>query len=139
MKKILAGGIVIGPGNKILIVNQHNDSWSLPKGYVEDGESKLGAAKREIYEESGVVIDSLKLIKELGSYERCRIGKGGIGEVEGDIREITFFLFTTKQIKLSPIDKENPEAHWVEKGEVVKYLTHPKDREFFESIKNQLP
>ena len=39
---------------QVLVVNQRGRSWSLPKGHIEKGESILEAARREIYEESGV-------------------------------------------------------------------------------------
>ena len=70
-----AGGVVINKNGDILIVNQHGDSWSLPKGHVEMGEDILEAAEREIYEESG--IKHLSLLKELGHYQRYRFGLEG--------------------------------------------------------------
>ena len=35
-----------------MVVNQNHDSWSLPKGHIDEGEDKLTAAKREIFEAS---------------------------------------------------------------------------------------
>lgn len=137
-KRILAGGVVIGPQNKILVVNQHGDSWSLPKGCLEAGESEISAAKREIYEESGIKIKNLELIKKLGSYKRYRIGKAGVGEDKTEFRIIHMYLFRTKQTSLSPLDPENPEAKWVEINQVSQLLTHPKDKEFFEKIRKHL-
>jgi len=124
-----AGGIVLNEQDLVLIVSQHGDSWSLPKGHIDPGETVLEAAKREIYEESG--INDLIFIKELGTYTRHRIGKGGIGDDESELKEITIFVFKTHQIELNPIDEDNPEAIWVTKNEVVGYLTHKKDKEFF--------
>src|SRR3989344_7104437 len=130
-----AGGVILNPDNKVLVVNQNGNSWSLPKGHIEHGEDKLTAAKREIYEESG--ISQLHLIRELGSYKRFKIGKDG-GEDAGELKTITMFLFTTSQTELQPVDLENPEARWVTKEEVVDLLTHEKDKEFFQSIMNDL-
>ena len=70
-----AGGIVINDNQEIAIVNQNHNSWSLPKGHVDKGETILDAAIREIYEETG--IKDLKLIKPLGDYGRYRIGLDG--------------------------------------------------------------
>jgi hypothetical protein len=39
---------------------------------------------------------------------------------------------------LKPIDPDNPEARWVDPEQVRELLTHPKDGEFFESIRGQL-
>jgi len=123
-----AGGIVLNREGLVLVVNQNGTSWSLPKGHIEEGEEALAAAKREIYEESGV--RELKLIKELGSYQRYRISAAG-KESQAELKTIHMFLFTTDQTELSPIDPHNPEARWVEKEKVIELLTHQKDKEFF--------
>ncbi len=126
-----SGGVVVNPKGLILVVNQNGNSWSLPKGHVDLGESTLDAAKREIYEESGV--QKLQLIKELGSYERPKISIRG-GDDPSEIKRITLFLFKTTQTVLRPVDPDNPEARWVEASQVADLLTHAKDKEFFLSI-----
>jgi ADP-ribose pyrophosphatase YjhB (NUDIX family) len=126
-----AGGVVVW-NSLVLLVNQKGSSWSLPKGHVENGEDAMQAAKREIHEESG--IDDLLFVKELGSYQRYRIGENGIGEDRSEKKTITIFMFKTSQESLKPIDPENPEARWVKKEEVANLLTHVKDRKFFLSI-----
>ena len=65
-----AGGVVLNGSGQVLVVNQRGNSWSLPKGHIDPGEDALTAARREIYEESGV--SELDLVKELGSYEYTR-------------------------------------------------------------------
>lgn len=126
-----AGGIVISSKGKVLVVNQHGTSWSLPKGHIEEGEDPFTAAKREIHEESGV--KDLELIEDLGTYQRYRISKKGNEDIS-ELKIIHIYLFKTNQIDLKPIDPENPEAVWVDKYYVVNYLTHQKDREFFLSV-----
>jgi ADP-ribose pyrophosphatase YjhB (NUDIX family) len=126
-----AGGVVLDGAGRVLVVSQHGTSWSLPKGHVEEGEELLAAARREIYEESGV--SELELVRGLGSYRRHRIGRDG-GEDESELKTIHMFLFRTWETELKPADPENPEAVWVERRRVAALLTHPKDREFFESV-----
>ena len=123
-----AGGIVVNHHGEILIVSQRGKSWSLPKGHIDEGEDAVTAAKREIHEESGIT--DLALIKELGTYQRYRIGKDGEND-ESELKTIIMFLFRTNQDFLKPIDPENPEARWVDRNEVADLLTHPKDKEFF--------
>jgi 2-haloacid dehalogenase len=130
-----AGGVVINQKGQILVVSQHGTSWSLPKGHIDDGEERLEAAKREIYEESGIT--NLSLIKELGSYERFRIGVDG-GEDKSELKNIFMYLFRTEQEELKPIDPENPEALWVEKNQVIDLLTHQKDKQFFSNVIEQI-
>jgi ADP-ribose pyrophosphatase YjhB (NUDIX family) len=132
MKTHSAGGVVTNSEGKVLVVSQHGTSWSLPKGHIDPGEEALGAARREIYEESG--IRDLELIRELGTYERHRIGVNG-GEDSSEWKVITMFLFRTSEKLLKPVDPENPEAKWVERSKVARLLTHEKDKEFFQGVK----
>lgn len=131
-----AGGVVLNDRGEVIVVSQKGDSWSLPKGHLDPGEDALGAAKREIAEEAGVT--DLEYVDDLGSYERYRIGKGGVEEDTSDLKRIRMFLFRTRQDALSPTDPENPEARWVPIAEVAAMLTHPKDREFFERVAGKL-
>lgn len=131
-RKKSAGGVVLNDRGEVLVVNQNHRSWSLPKGHIDPGEDELTAAKREIYEESGV--KKLELVKKLGSYHRFKLGLDEKDD-RSEMKTITLFLFRTSQNKLSPIDPKHPEARWVAKGEVAKMLTHPKDKAFFEKVK----
>jgi ADP-ribose pyrophosphatase YjhB (NUDIX family) len=130
-KSYSAGGVVVSAEGNVLVVSQ-GTSWSLPKGHVEHGETERQAAEREIKEESGVT--DLEFVKKLGSYERFKIAISGVGEDTASLKHITMFLFTTNQQALRPQDPHNPEARWIAPGEVVNLLTHPKDKEFFESV-----
>lgn len=130
-----AGGVVVNKDGLVLVVNQRGVSWSLPKGHIDKGEDALDAAKREIYEESG--INRLELLSDLGHYRRHKNAIGG-GDDTSEEKTIFMFLFKTDQSLLNPKDKDNPEAKWVNKNEVADLLTHRKDKEFFLSIKNIL-
>lgn len=131
-----AGGVVLNKDGDVLVVSQHGITWSLPKGHIEGKEDALSAAKREIFEESG--INDIEFVKELGTYTRPKITKYGIGDDVTELKTITIFLCKTKQNDLKPQDKDNPEAIWVKKDEVAKLLSHPKDKEFFLSVYNQI-
>lgn len=126
-----AGGVVINREGKVLVVSQKGQSWSLPKGHVEDGEDMLAAAIREIYEESG--IDQLDTVKDLGMYERYKLNKNNQDDVS-ELKQIYMFLFKTDQLELHPTDPENPEARWVNKEEASSLLSHHRDREFLENV-----
>ncbi len=123
-----AGGVVLNAGGQVLVVSQHGTSWSLPKGHMEEGEDALAAARREIYEESGVT--SLRLVRDLGSYGRFKLGADG-GEDRSEFKTIFMFVFETEETELKPVDVENPEARWVDREEVAALLTHPRDAEFY--------
>lgn len=134
-----AGGVVRNSEGNIILVEQHGNSWSFPKGHVEEGESALEAAQREISEETGIT--DLVFQKELGSYERYSISKDGTGEnKEWGMRKRTLFLFSTTQKEFTIHDPggEITNARWVSLDEALELLTHPKDREFLRSVRSTI-
>lgn len=136
-----AGGVVLNSKGEVLVVEQvaapgqTDGSWSLPKGGIDPGEEPLAAAKREIYEETGV--KELTYVKELGEFSRSPYMPDGTYKTH-IVKTITMYLFTTDQMELAPIDLHNPQALWVSVKEVSQKITHPIDKEFFESIRDQL-
>ncbi len=134
-KTYTAGGVVLSKKRKVLVVNQRGLSWSLPKGHIEEGEDAKTAAIREIEEETGIL--RLNFIKDLGSYVRYKIGLDGRDDTS-ELKHIQMFLFSTDELKLSPIDSNHPEARWVHPDEVEALLTHPKDKLFFRNIRPQI-
>lgn len=130
-----AGGVVCNKQGQVVVVNQNGTSWSLPKGHLEGWENPLQAAIREIEEECGIT--EVQLIKELGQYQRYRIGLNG-NDDHSELKTIIMFLFSTSEKDLNPSDPQNPEAKWVDKNQVADLLTHPKDKEFFQGIVDTL-
>ncbi len=125
-----SGGLVVNKDKILVVYQDKTDSWALPKGHIDDGETKLESAKREIFEETG--ISDLTFIKELGSYQRG-------SRKSSDVRKnIVILYFTTTQNKLTSHDAENSEAKWVPIDEVHNILTYPKAKEFFLKIKKEI-
>ena len=59
-----AGGIVLENNNILLVKNRKNQYvdnpksfWGFPKGHMEDGEAPKDAAKREVIEETGFIVE----------------------------------------------------------------------------------
>ena len=65
IEAVSCGGVVIFRG-KILVLYKHfhnkYEGWVLPKGTMEEGESRTDTALREVYEESGVQATVMKYI-----------------------------------------------------------------------------
>lgn len=60
-----AGIFLLNGKNELLIVHPTNapyNTWSIPKGLVDENETVVDAAKREFFEETNVEIDKLKLV-----------------------------------------------------------------------------
>ena len=132
---VSAGGVVINRQRMVLVVNQNGTSWSLPKGHVNGGEEPIQAAIREIMEESGIT--DLHFLCVLGAYGRSKLGQN-TGEDKQEWKVLLFFLFKTNQNELNPKDPHHPHARWVHPDEVEALLTHPKDKAFYKSIRDQI-
>lgn len=130
-KTVSAGGIIVNQKGEVALVKNGPDFWGFPKGHIDPGEDALVAAKREIEEETGLT--RLSIVREYPAYERLG------GRDMSELKSISMFLFTTEESDLSPKDPANPEARWVKASEVAGILTHPKDREFFESADITIP
>ena len=84
-----AGGIVFRRNAKneveILLIQDHKDRWTIPKGHIEEGETAQEAARREIGEEAGLHdIDML----------------GWLGKIHFRSRRIEKLVLITQQVYL---------------------------------------
>jgi 8-oxo-dGTP pyrophosphatase MutT (NUDIX family) len=131
-----AGGVVFrrshgGPLFLLLELRRRN-VWCLPKGLIEEGESPLEAARREVEEETG--LDDLKLIDEIGaiSYEFWMHGRHYR-------KTVYFFLFETER-EDAKVSWEHDACKWFSFDEGLNALTYPKEKEIlkkgYEIIKN---
>lgn len=137
MVRASAGGIIVRSDGRLVLVEQHGNSWSFPKGGVEEGESELDAALREIQEETGLT--DLALVAPLGSYTRYSLARDGKTEDTAmGLRPRTFFLFRAGSDALAPEDREVTRAEWVTFEEALLRLTHPKDKEFLRSVEDKV-
>jgi len=131
-----AGGIVLNQEGKIVLVEQHGNSWSFPKGGIESGEKPIDAARREIFEETG--LQDLTFITELGSYQRYSLALDGKTENQAwGLRTRTLFLFksTSDELRTAPHDQEITKAQWFSVDEAIDRLTHPIDKAFLVSVR----
>lgn len=111
------------------------DTWSIPKGELEDGEDRLAAARREFEEEVGFAVPAGELM-DLG--EAKQSGKiNYIWAVEGnpDIKRFKSNTFKMEWPPKSGQEQEFPEndrAAWIDlvtaKTKVYGYLTVYIDR-----------
>lgn len=61
---ILPGSVVIilNEKNEVLLQKRHDGTWGLPGGLMDLGESFEEVAKREVLEETGLIVENLTLL-----------------------------------------------------------------------------
>lgn len=126
-----AGAVVINEAGQVLLVEQRGNVWSLPKGHLEENETALEAAERELREETGIT--RFQKLKELGSYKRYKIGKDGSDDIS-ELKHMRIFLFRTSQSGTKPEDPSIHSIAWFDKTKACEMLTHEKDRAFLTSV-----
>ena len=109
---------------KILILKRSNKVktmkglWAGISGTIEKNEIPLTRAKIEIYEETGIQEDKIRLIK---SAEKLRVNSP---QYENHEWEIFPFLFEAKNPEIK-LNWENSEYLWITLDELKKYNSVP--------------
>lgn len=102
VKERSAGAVVFfssPQGPEYLLLRYGAGNWGFPKGHVEQGETDVVAAQREVAEETGIPVEKQRLLPGFEDDTDYRFRRGHV-LVEKDVR---FFLLesATKDVKLS--------------------------------------
>lgn len=122
-----AGGIVRNLEHGILVVTNKIGRRTLPKGTCEPGETDEMTAWREVYEESGLT--HLTLIRKLGVLSRQGFTANNT-EIPSVIKDITMFLWITRQVELCPVAADITAAHWLAYDELIHTLSWSEEQAF---------
>ncbi len=121
-----AGGVVVkesGEELRIALMRSGHETWVLPKGGVEKGESPEEAARREVGEEIGIC--EAVLVADLGRTEH------GFEREETRYRkQVEWFLYRANpDAELTPNPDENAlDCGWFTAKQALSLLTHRDQR-----------
>lgn len=107
-----AGGIVFRRNKKneveFLLIQDHKDRWTIPKGHIEEGETAQQAAQREIGEEAGLN-DTVVL--------------GWLGKIHFRYRRIDKLVLISQQVYLMRVNTDGSEIQKEEWMNGIKWFS----------------
>ena len=117
-------GCMIIEGNKVLLVHQESGFWSFPKGHVEEGETEIQTAKREVKEETNLDVAITSEKKYINHY---------ITDTEVD-KTVVYFIAKKIGGEEKPQEGETIEVKWFEFKEALKTLTFDNTKEILKNV-----
>ena len=136
-------GMMVFNNDKKIFVGKRIDNqkaWQMPQGGVDENEGCLSAAKRELYEETG--IQSIRVIeksKEKYTYDlpEYLLGKIWKGKYKGQRQRwfLIKFLGPDSEINLNQKCPEFNEWKWVDIDELPKIIVPFKKKLYLSLIK----
>lgn len=122
------GCIVMNEKNEILLVHHNAGHWGLPKGHMEEGETEVDTAIREVKEETNIDVE----VNEKFRYTQMYSPK------EDVMKEVVFFLAKNISNNQEPQFKEVSEVKWFEFDKAIETITYNNSKELLLKVKKDL-
>lgn len=125
LRKEKSCGCIIIKNRKVLLVYEKNTNfWGFPKGHMEEGESEIQTALREVKEEVGLEVDIDKEKRyELNYIIRDEIDKTTV-----------LYIAMPKSEEIIMQESEIANIKWCDFDEALNTLTFENWREMFKKV-----
>ena len=125
LRKEKSCGCIIIKNRKVLLVYEKNTNfWGFPKGHMEEGESEIQTALREVKEEVGLEVD----IDKEKRYELNYI-------IRDEIETTTvLYIARTKSEEIIIQESEIQNIKWCDFDEALNTLTFENWKEMFKKV-----
>ena len=139
------GIVVLNKNNKIFVakrIDNPKDFWQMPQGGVDENESYLDAAYRELYEETNIKeIELIKEVEEFTTYELPDHLLGIIwkGKFKGQKQKwfIMRFVGNEDEINIKTKKPEFLDWKWIDVNEITKKVVDFK-YEVYKKVKKEV-
>lgn len=120
-------GCIIIKKNKVLLIKQNEGHWGFPKGHVEENETEIETATREVKEETNLNVE----VNSNKRYTTEYVTNAG------KIKQVVFFIAKCIGGEIKAQECEVSEIRWVGFEEAIKLITYDNTRELFEKAINE--
>jgi bis(5'-nucleosidyl)-tetraphosphatase len=117
------GAIVVDDG-KVLLVKHNAGHWDFPKGHVEEGETEIETAIREVKEETNIDIKIEKENKYISEYS----------PKENVMKTVIYFIGEKVGGEDKPQIEEVSDVEWVDVNKAVERITHQRSKEIMMQV-----
>ncbi len=106
----------------ILIEKMQKGHYSIPKGHVENNETEIETAQREIKEETNLEVEIDTNFREVVTYS----------PYAGCLKDVVFFVAKAKTTNLINQEEEVSSLKWLKPIDALAILTHYSDKKVLE-------
>lgn len=117
------GAIVVDDG-KVLLVKHNAGHWDFPKGHVEEGETEIETAIREVKEETNIDIKIEKENKYISEYS----------PKENVMKTVIYFIGEKVGGEDKPQIEEVSDVEWIDVNKAVERITHQRSKEIMMQV-----
>jgi len=120
------GAVVINEKQEFLLIkHKYGEHWDFPKGHKEGRESDQEAARREVHEETGLLIQLIDGFKEKSKYSPR----------EDTEKTVTYYIgFSTGKVTVQ--EEEILEYAFLSYEEAMERITFKESRDILKTAKN---
>ena len=121
-------GAVIFDGDKVLVIQQVSGHWGFPKGHVEDGETEIETAVREIKEETNLDVE----IDENHRYVEHYSPKEGVE------KDVVFFVAKKVGGDVKVQEEEVRCTEWLLPEDAMERLTYDSSKRILGKVMDDM-
>lgn len=124
MKYEKSCGAVIFDGDKVLVIQQVKGHWGFPKGHVENGETEVETAMREIKEETNIDVEINENYRYIERYSP-----------EEDVeKDVVFFVAKKIGGEIKVQEEEVKATEWLSPREAVERVTYESSKRIMNDV-----
>lgn len=124
MKYEKSCGAIIIDNAKVLLVKHNKGHWDFPKGHMEQGETEVQTAIREVKEETNINID----IDEMKRYVVTYNPEPNV------VKEVVFFIAKKIDGDILLQEAEISEAEWLEYSQALEQITFQTNKDLLKKV-----